>query len=249
VRFATVRLGPIFRLRQSALPAPPRQCLVSSPARLKLEPVIPARQGGIARFSHASCVRAMSTGRARRTLSSDKHDTNATGKSNGSSRLPAFSFRDSGAMEGRRRTTHTTRMGGQVRRDTALASRRAPDASEIHSLSQTDMLKSARSRTAIRHARSLMRETPPPLPERHFRHDICVAVGRQRKPLVRVGFWAMIVFTAPLERLGVRLSPSHRRPAVCPPQGAAGAGAIPGSVCRALRRGRSTRRRRSAAPS
>lgn len=194
----------------------------------------------------------MSTGRARRTLSSDKHDTNATGKSNGSSRLPAFSFRDSGAMEGRRRTTHTTRMGGQVRRDTALASRRAPGASEIHSLSQTDMLKSARSRDcdspcALAHARDSSARLA--LPERHSRHDICVAVGRQRKPLVRVGFWAMIVFTAPLERLGVRLSPSHRRPAVCPPQGAAGAGAIPGSVCRALRRGRSTRRRRSAAPS
>ena len=70
------QVGPIFRLRQSALPAPPRQCLASSPARLKLEPVTPARQGGIARFSRASCVRAMSTGRARRTLSSDKHDTN-----------------------------------------------------------------------------------------------------------------------------------------------------------------------------
>jgi hypothetical protein len=51
LRFATVRLGPIFRLRQGALPAPPRQCLVLSPARLKLEPVIPARQGGIARLA------------------------------------------------------------------------------------------------------------------------------------------------------------------------------------------------------
>ena len=48
-------------------------------------------------------------------------------------------------MEGRGRTTHTTRMGGQGRRDAALASRRAPGASEIHSLSQTDMLKSVRS--------------------------------------------------------------------------------------------------------
>ena len=145
-RLPDVLRSAIVRLRQSALPAPPRQCLASSAAGLELEPVTPARQDGIARFSRASCVRGMSVGLARRTLSSGKHDTNATGKSNGSSRLPAFSFRSAAATERRGRTTHATRIS---RRRTAIRREHGdarPRPREICSLSQSDMFTSAHRR-------------------------------------------------------------------------------------------------------
>jgi hypothetical protein len=218
------------RLRQSALPAPPRQCLASSAAGLELEPVTPARQDGIARFSRASCVRGMSVGLARRTLSSGKHDTNATGKSNGSSRLPAFSFRGAAATERRGRTTHATRIS---RRRTAIRREHGdarPRPREICSLSQSDMFTSAHRRDCLMsppHATARRSSARFALPERRSRTTVLWQLGDSASPSCAWEFRKMTAFRGRLERLAVRFSPSHRRLGACPRQAGAEAGAIP----------------------
>jgi len=85
-------------LCQIALPAPLRQCLASTSACVTQTG--PARHGKHRPLWSCILCRGMSTGLPRRTLSGNKHDTKATNKANGSSRLPAFSFRCRDAGDG-----------------------------------------------------------------------------------------------------------------------------------------------------
>src|SRR5262249_60803911 len=90
-RHLSITLSLRYSLCQIALPAPLRQCLASTSACVTQTG--PARHGKHRPLWSCILCRGMSTGTTRRTLSENEHDTKTTNKANGSSRLPAFSFR------------------------------------------------------------------------------------------------------------------------------------------------------------
>src|SRR5262249_31786260 len=88
----------------------------------------PARHGKHRPLWSCILCRGMSTGTTRRTLSENEHDTKTTNKANGSSRLPAFSFRcrDAGDRRmrlGRARDEHAVAMARRNDRTPAEAKR------------------------------------------------------------------------------------------------------------------------------
>ena len=205
------------------------------------------RHGCIALFSRASCVRGMSAGLARRTLSTEEHDTKTTNKANESSRLPAFSFRCRGMADTQQGALRAA--DGEMNLRCALtrghASKRR--ARQILSLYQFDVA----DRLEQNDCRRASQPTAAPLPRLTFRDTLSCLQRRVARHFC--GSWATTQDprhsrdrNGRLKARRARSSPwrpsraSLRRQEACRRLGRA----IPQSAWQAPRHARSTRLRR-----
>jgi hypothetical protein len=174
----------------TAGPAPAVLGLVSACGDIDLTRLDTA---SIALSGRASCVRGMSTGRSRRTLSNNEHDTKTTDKANESSCLPAFSFRwcEGVGAHATERNTECASCNQPTCSDAfrGAGERRIPFARFYRTINPIWSAPASRinekTLTAAVSAVQLPFATGRCRLPQEESHDISVALGRQRKSFVR----------------------------------------------------------------